>query len=533
MHRIEQHPILPIPARPKISFLWKGQALEAFEGETLSSALFAAGVRVFGHHAKDGAAQGIFCANGQCAQCLVLADGLPVKSCMELVRPGDARERRRRPARAARVDAGPRPDLREPIDDGPTSDVLIIGGGPAGLSAADRARPARHPDPARRRQAPPRRQAGAADPPLLRLGRGLSTPAPGASTSPPGSRREVRRSRRVRVWLDSAGSGGIQRPQGRRPASRAGRTSWSSPEVLLVAAGAREKIAGLPGQHPARRLRRRRLPDPGQPRPGAADRPAVHRRRRQRRAHRRLPRPPGRHRRGRARSRRCPSAAATRSTRTSSRGWACRSTPRTPSSAPTAATRVESVTIAEVDERVPPDPRHRADLRLRHAADRRRPRSRRRVHRTRPSEFGLPVFAAGDAEEIAEASAAMFTGKHPRASKWPGPSAATSARSPRLVPHGGHAQVPPGRRRAPERVPAGERGRLPGHPLHPGDPLQPLHGRLPANAIRIEGDARHLGLPAFVGARPALHRLREVRRRSARGWPSPWSTTARTRSTPP
>ncbi|OGD11224.1 MAG: hypothetical protein A2Y86_08460, partial [Candidatus Aminicenantes bacterium RBG_13_62_12] len=88
MYRIEQHPILPIPPRKSISLTWKGRPLEAFEGETLSAALFAAGVRVFGHHAKDGAAQGIFCANGQCSQCLVLADGIPVKSCMEFVRPG-------------------------------------------------------------------------------------------------------------------------------------------------------------------------------------------------------------------------------------------------------------------------------------------------------------------------------------------------------------------------------------------------------------------------------------------------------------
>jgi sarcosine oxidase subunit alpha len=135
MYRIDQHPILPIPDRRRIPFIWRGQPLEALEGETLSSALFAAGVRVFGHHAKDGAAQGIFCANGQCAQCLVLADGIPVKSCMELVRPGirvepvdglpdlppiDARA-------AGRAQADPIETIRVP--------VLVIGGGPAGLSA--------------------------------------------------------------------------------------------------------------------------------------------------------------------------------------------------------------------------------------------------------------------------------------------------------------------------------------------------------------------------------------------------------------
>jgi sarcosine oxidase subunit alpha len=135
VYRIEQHPILPILPRKKIPFTWQGRPLEALEGETLSSALFAAGIRVFGRHAKDGAAQGIFCANGQCAQCLVIADGLPVKSCMELVRPGLRVEPVEGLPRLPLVDAAsaavsdPHPVemVRVP--------VLIIGGGPAGLSA--------------------------------------------------------------------------------------------------------------------------------------------------------------------------------------------------------------------------------------------------------------------------------------------------------------------------------------------------------------------------------------------------------------
>jgi sarcosine oxidase subunit alpha len=135
LYRIEQHPILPILPRNSISLTWMGRPLEAFEGETLSSALFAAGVRVFGHHAKDGSAQGIFCANGQCAQCLVLADGIPVKACMELVRPGVRVEPAEGLPELPGVDAAavgaenPRPveTIRVP--------VLIIGGGPAGLSA--------------------------------------------------------------------------------------------------------------------------------------------------------------------------------------------------------------------------------------------------------------------------------------------------------------------------------------------------------------------------------------------------------------
>ncbi len=86
--RIESHPILAIPERGDITFTWKGEKLFAKEGETIASALFSNGIRVFGYHPKDGSPQGIFCANGQCAQCTVIADRLPVKACMTPVRQG-------------------------------------------------------------------------------------------------------------------------------------------------------------------------------------------------------------------------------------------------------------------------------------------------------------------------------------------------------------------------------------------------------------------------------------------------------------
>jgi len=130
--RIDRHPILtPAPAET-VPITWKGRPLEAQAGETIASALFAHGVRTFSYHPKDHAAQGIFCANGQCAQCLVLADGLPVKACMELVRPG---------MRLEPVDGLPvlprdeRPVSVRPVEE-ISVEVLVIGGGPAGLSAA-------------------------------------------------------------------------------------------------------------------------------------------------------------------------------------------------------------------------------------------------------------------------------------------------------------------------------------------------------------------------------------------------------------
>ena len=133
--RIERHPVLPVPERPMFVFTWKGARVSARQGETIASTLFGNGVRIFGHHAKDGAPQGIFCANGQCAQCLVLVDGLPVKSCMELARPGIRVEPvEGLPQLPPAPTGGLYSAVRAIRDVGVP--VLVLGGGPAGLSAA-------------------------------------------------------------------------------------------------------------------------------------------------------------------------------------------------------------------------------------------------------------------------------------------------------------------------------------------------------------------------------------------------------------
>jgi sarcosine oxidase, subunit alpha len=132
MRRLEHHPILPVVPCDEVPFGWCDRALSACPGEVISSALMAHGVAVFGRHPNDGSPQGIYCANGQCAQCMVVADGVPVKACMTPVREGMKVE----PLEGL-------PDL-PPVDETPAMrdaprvsvPVLVIGGGPAGLSAA-------------------------------------------------------------------------------------------------------------------------------------------------------------------------------------------------------------------------------------------------------------------------------------------------------------------------------------------------------------------------------------------------------------
>jgi len=130
--RIRKHPILTIPEKDAIPFTWNAAPLSGFDGEMISSALVANGVHIFGHHAKDGSPQGIFCANGQCSQCLVIADGRPLKACMTPLRAGMAVQSVEGLPRLPAEDAPPQAAPVETV----TPDVLIVGGGPAGLSAA-------------------------------------------------------------------------------------------------------------------------------------------------------------------------------------------------------------------------------------------------------------------------------------------------------------------------------------------------------------------------------------------------------------
>lgn len=131
-NRITNHPILTTVKRENAIFFWQGKVMQGKPGEPISSALIANGVYIFNHHPKDHAPQSIFCANGQCAQCLVNVDGVSVKACITPLQ--------------ANMDVNPLEGLVSLPPSRKNNKlrnieeinipVLILGGGPAGLSAA-------------------------------------------------------------------------------------------------------------------------------------------------------------------------------------------------------------------------------------------------------------------------------------------------------------------------------------------------------------------------------------------------------------
>jgi sarcosine oxidase subunit alpha len=180
--RLPERPGEGIRRERPLMFPFEGRRIRAFEGDTVGSALAAAGVMITGRSFKYHRPRGLFCMTGSCPNCLMQIDGIPnVRSCTEPVREGMTAHRQNAWPSAGRDIHGwlnslsfmmppgfyykifqrPRwawsfvePFIRSKAglgkvptvaDHSPRSvvnlhpEVLVIGGGPAGVAAASEA----------------------------------------------------------------------------------------------------------------------------------------------------------------------------------------------------------------------------------------------------------------------------------------------------------------------------------------------------------------------------------------------------------
>lgn len=128
---VEKHPVLSSNYKEKISFFYNGKKYIGYKGMMITSVLASYGIYNIGKNIHDHSDQGLFCANGMCAQCRVIADGYIVKGCMTPIEEG-----------MNIFSLSSLPELKkEKIKNFPDIyemevDVVIIGGGPSGLAAA-------------------------------------------------------------------------------------------------------------------------------------------------------------------------------------------------------------------------------------------------------------------------------------------------------------------------------------------------------------------------------------------------------------
>jgi len=180
MNRFEHLPTLKVDGNSKIPFEYKGKQYLGFQGDTVATALYANGVRIFARSLKYHRPRGLYSLDGECSNTLMEVDGIPnVRAENTLLKPGMViREQNvkgsaaydllgfldkldwampagfyyhtmHKPAmiwplamRQIRKAAGIgklAPDFQMPgtYDEiYPTADVCVLGGGPAGMSAA-------------------------------------------------------------------------------------------------------------------------------------------------------------------------------------------------------------------------------------------------------------------------------------------------------------------------------------------------------------------------------------------------------------
>ena len=124
------HPTIR-PVGRTITFRFDGTTIPALEGETIAAALSAAGIVVY-RRTATGAPRGLHCGMGACFDCVVTVDGrIGQRACLTKV--ADGMTVAGEPALPL-APLGREPDCAEAEDQ--VCDVLVVGAGPAGLSAA-------------------------------------------------------------------------------------------------------------------------------------------------------------------------------------------------------------------------------------------------------------------------------------------------------------------------------------------------------------------------------------------------------------
>jgi sarcosine oxidase subunit alpha len=129
--RIKKHPIIDFKDCERISFYFNDTKLHGLEGDSIASALHAAGIKKFTTSLKYDRPRGFFCGIGKCSSCLMKVNKVPnVRTCIAPLNNGIHVETQEKFADW--------PDVKFKSKEKETVnvDILVVGAGPAGLCAS-------------------------------------------------------------------------------------------------------------------------------------------------------------------------------------------------------------------------------------------------------------------------------------------------------------------------------------------------------------------------------------------------------------
>ena len=132
MREIKDHPILQFSHGKELAFNFQGKTIKSYEGETVAMALYRTGIDIFSESPKLQRPRGMFCAIGKCSSCMMRVNGIPnVRTCILPVKEGMVVEKQDGLGKIpTQIEKFPKPIEMN-------KEIVIIGSGPAGLSAAN------------------------------------------------------------------------------------------------------------------------------------------------------------------------------------------------------------------------------------------------------------------------------------------------------------------------------------------------------------------------------------------------------------
>ncbi len=87
--RLPSHPTQEIDRSVSVTFNFNGRTVHAYSGDTLASALYSSGVRIYTRSFKYHRPRGLLCSAGRCPNCMMTVNGIPnVRTCSVLVEEG-------------------------------------------------------------------------------------------------------------------------------------------------------------------------------------------------------------------------------------------------------------------------------------------------------------------------------------------------------------------------------------------------------------------------------------------------------------